>query len=240
MARAAHSPPITNRLLDRLSEKDRTRVLSECERVDLVVHETLAEPGSRIRNVYFPLAAFVSLLTPMGGKDILEVALAGSEGMYGAPVALGVDTSPLHALVLGGGSAWQMSSGAFRREIARMPALRDCVDRYIHVLMTQLSHTAGCNRFHVVEQRVARWLLMTADRAHSASFGITHEFLARMLGVRRVGITKAAGALQGRKLIRYARGNVTILDRKGLERASCSCYRSDLAIYARVFENQAA
>ena len=208
--------------------------------MDLVVHETLAEPGSKIRNVYFPVASFVSLLTPMEGEDILEVALAGNEGMYGAPVALGVDISPLHALVQGGGSAWQMSATAFRREIGRMPALRACVDRYIYVLMTQLSHTAGCNRFHVVEQRVARWLLMTADRAHSASFRITHEFLARMLGVRRVGITKAAGALQARKLIQYARGNVTILDRKGLERASCTCYRSDLATYARVFANQAA
>jgi CRP-like cAMP-binding protein len=235
LARAPHSPPITNRLLDRLPEKDRARVLSNCEPVDLVLHETIAEPGGKIRNVYFPIAGFISLLTPMGGKDILEVALAGNEGMYGAPVALGVDISPLHALVQGGGSAWQMGSAAFRREIGRTPALRDCVDRYIYVLLTQLGHTAGCNRFHVVEQRVARWLLMTADRAHSASFQITHEFLARMLGVRRVGITKAASALQALKLIRYARGKLTILDRRGLERASCTCYRSDLATYARIF-----
>lgn len=210
-------------------------MLSGCERVDLVLHETLAEPGETIRNVYFPLGSFISLLTPMGGKDTLEVALAGNEGMYGAPVALGVDISPLHALVQGGGSALQMGTPAFRREVARMPALRSAIDRYIYVLMTQLTQTAGCNRFHVVEQRVARWLLMTADRAHSPSFHITHEFLAHMLGVRRVGITKAAGALQKRKLIRYTRGNVTILDRKGLERASCACYRSDLTVYERIF-----
>ena len=140
----------------------------------------------------------------------------------------------------GAGSALQMGTATFRRDIARMPAFRNFVDRYIYVLMTQLTQTAGCNRFHVVEQRVARWLLMTADRAHSPSFQITHEFLSHMLGVRRVGITKAAGTLQKRKLIRYTRGNVTILDRKGLERASCACYRADLATYDRVFASQAA
>ena len=239
MPRAAHAAQITNRLLDRLPERDRSRVLAECEQVDLALHEILAEPGSRIRNVYFPLESFISLLTPMGGKDILEVALTGNEGMYGAPVALGIDVSPLQALVQGSGSAWQMGATAFRRELARTPALRQSIDRYIYVLLTQLTHTAGCNRFHLVEQRVARWLLMTADRAHGRSFHITHEFLARMLGVRRVGITKAAGALQGRKVIRYNRGNVTVLDRKGLERASCPCYRADLATYDRILASQA-
>jgi len=238
LARAPRTAQVTNRLLDQLPERDRSRVLAECEQVDLAFHETLAEPGSRIRNVYFPLGSFISLLTPMGGKATLEVALAGNEGMYGAPVALGVDVSPLHALVQGGGAAWQMGATAFRRELARTPTLRQCVERYIYVLMTQLTQTAGCNRFHVVEQRVARWLLMTADRAHSASFQITHVFLSHMLGVRRVGITKAASALQRRKLIRYTRGNVTILDRKGLERAACACYRVDLATYERVLANR--
>jgi hypothetical protein len=171
----------------------------------------------------------------MDGKDNLEVALAGNEGLYGVPVALGVLESPVHALVQGSGPAWRMSAAAFRRELIRMPALRECIDRYIHVLMTQLIQTAGCNRFHVVEQRVARWLLMTSDRAHSATFRITHEFLAYMLGVRRVGITEAASALQRRELIGYKRGILTILDRKGLERAACSCYRSDLATYKRTF-----
>jgi CRP-like cAMP-binding protein len=162
------------------------------------------------------------------------VALAGNEGMYGVPVALGVDVAPVHALVQGGGHAWRIDSGDFRRELARSAPLRASVDRYVYVVMSQLAQTAGCNRFHVVEQRLARWLLMTSDRAHSDTFHITHEFLAFMLGVRRVGITTAASALQSRKLIAYVRGEMEIRDRKGLERASCGCYRADLETYDRV------
>jgi CRP-like cAMP-binding protein len=235
LARAAHAVSTTNRLIQRLPVKDRERVLAACERVELPFGEILAEPGREIRNVYFPIASFISLVLPMGGKTVLEVALAGSEGFYGVPVALGLGISPVRALVQGSGKAWQMGAAAFRDELAQVPALRDCVNRYIYVLMSQLSQTAGCNRFHLVEQRVARWLLMTSDRAHAATFSLTHEFLAFMLGVRRVGITEAASALQARKLIAYRRGLITILDRKGLERAACGCYRSDLSTYARIF-----
>jgi CRP-like cAMP-binding protein len=235
LPRAASTAPTTNRLLDRLPAKDRARVLDGCESVELAFPEVLAEPGGAIRHIYFPVDSFISLLVPMGGRSMLEIALAGNEGIYGVPVALGVETSSVHAMVQGSGRAWQMGASDFRRELARTPKLRDCVDRYIYVLMAQLIQTAGCNRFHVVEQRVARWLLMTADRAHASTFHITHEFLAYMLGVRRVGITEAAGALQGRKLISYTRGAMTVLDRKGLERASCACYRSDLSTYERAF-----
>ena len=235
MARFASPTPITNRLLDRLGPKDRAHVLARCEVVDLTFPEILTEPGGAIRNVYFPTRSFISLVTPLEGKNSLEVALAGNEGIYGVPLALGVGISPVHALVQGSGPAWQMGASAFRRELTDVPALRDTVYRYTYVLMSQLVQTTGCNRFHVVEQRVARWLLMTADRAHSTTFSITHEFLARMLGVRRVGITEAAGTLQGRGLIGYTRGVVTIKYRKGLERASCACYRSDLATYERIF-----
>jgi CRP-like cAMP-binding protein len=225
--------PISNRLLDRLSAKDRAHVLGACEMVELSFGEILAEPEGAIRHVYFPTGSFVSLLTPMGKKNWLEVALAGNEGVYGVPVALGMAISPVRAMVQGSGTAWRMGAAAFRRELARISALRNAVDRYIYVLMSQVIQTAGCNRFHVVEQRVARWMLMTADRAHSSTFHITHEFLAYMLGVRRVGVTEAASALQNRKLIEYTRGLVTILDRKGLERAACSCYKLDLATYER-------
>lgn len=234
MARAAPTE-ITNRLLDRLPAEDRARVLAACERVELAFPEILAEPGDAIPHIYFPIGAYISLLTPMGGASNLEVALAGDEGIYGVPIALGVDVSPVHAVVQGSGAAWRMDADVFRRELARVPSLRNCVDRYIYVLMSQIIRTAGCTRFHVVEQRLARWLLMTADRARSPSFHITHEFLAYMLGVRRVGITEAASALQERKLIGYTRGAMTVRNRKGLEGASCACYRSDLSIYDRVF-----
>lgn len=209
-------------------------MLARCERVELAFPDVVAEPGEAIPHVYFPTASFISLMTPMEGKNSLEVALAGNEGMYGVPVAMGVGISPVHALVQGGGLAWRMGSAAFVRELARAPPLRHCVDRYIYVLMSQIIKTAGCSRFHRVEQRLARWLLMTADRAHAPSFRITHEFLASMLGVRRVGVTEAASALQIRGLIAYKRGAMTIRDRKGLERASCPCYRADLSIYEHV------
>ena len=235
MSRAATAAPPTNRLLNQLPARDRARMLAACEEVDLVFEDVLDEAGGTIGHVYFPTGSFISMLVPMGGKSTLEVALAGNEGMYGIPVAFGIGLAPMRALVQGAGPALRIGADAFRREIARAPALRACVDRYIYVVMSQLIQVAGCNRFHLVEQRLARWLLMTGDRAHSATFPITHEFLAYMLGVRRVGITEAATALQKRKLITYTRGVLTILDRKGLERASCACYRTDLETYGRIF-----
>ena len=227
--------PITNRLLDRLPPKDRARVVDACETKELVFPDVLAEPGEAIRHVYFPTESFISLVAPMGGKNNLEVALAGNEGLLGIGVAMGVATSPVHALVQGGGPALRIGAAAFRRELARTPALRNCIDRYVYVMMSQLIQTSGCNRFHRVEQRLARWLLMTSDRAHSASFHITHEFLAYMLGVRRVGITRAATELHRNGHIRYHRGDITVLDRAGLEAAACACYAADRAAYARMF-----
>ena len=223
----------TNQLLDRLSTKDRARILGGCERMDLVFGDVLAKPGDVMREVIFPMDGFISLLAPMGGASIVEVALTGSEGMYGVSLALGADVAEVQAVVQGAGSAWRMDSVAFRREMEFVPRLRSSIDLYVHVLMGQLVRSAGCNRFHVVEQRVARWLLMTSDRTHTATFKMTHELLSHMLGVRRVGVTEAASALQSANLISYARGVVTILDRRGLERASCGCYRSDLDTYER-------
>jgi len=228
-----------NRLLEFLPAIDRAHVLESCDEVDLTFAEVLDEPGSVIRDVYFPTGSSISLLAAMGGKNLLEVALAGNEGIYGVPLAFGMAISPVRAVVQGGGPALRMRAAAFQRELTRVPTLRSCVDRYIYVVMSQLIQTAGCNRFHVVEQRVARWLLMTADRAHDSTFRITHEFLAYMLGVRRVGVTEAASALQRRGLIAYSRGLVTIHDRKGLERASCACYRADVTAYDRAFADAA-
>ena len=223
-----------NHLIELLPRKDRVRLRAVCEPIELVFAEVLCEPGERTRYVYFPVDGFISLLTQIGGKTALEVGMVGREGMLGVQLAMGVTTAPLHALVQGSGSAWRIGASAFKRELAQSAALRNGLNRYAYVLMQQLAASAACLRFHEIGPRLARWLLMSHDRAHSDSFRVTHEFLAYMLGVRRVGVTRAATELQRAKHIEYHRGALTVLDRAGLERAACCCYAADRKTYSDV------
>ncbi|MEP7056367.1 MAG: Crp/Fnr family transcriptional regulator [Caldimonas sp.] len=223
-----------NHLIALLPRRDRQRLLAVCEPVELVLAEVLCEAGKPTRHVYFPIDGFISLIALIDGKPSLEVGMVGREGMLGAQLALGVKKAPLKALVQGPGAAWRIGAAAFRSELSRSPALQLGLDRYLYVLMAQLAASAGCLRFHLIGPRLARWLLMSQDRADADSFRVTHEFLAYMLGVRRVGITSAAGTLQRSGLIEYHRGDLTVLDRSGLEAAACGCYAADQRTYAEV------
>jgi len=184
--------------------------------------------------VYFPTVGFVSLVSAIKGRPTLEVGMVGREGMLGTQLVLGVDAAPLHAVVQGAGAAWRIRAAEFSRELLRSGPLQRELNRYVYVTMTQLASAAACLRFHQIEPRLARWLVMTQDRARSDTFHITHEFLAYMLGVRRVGITPAASVLQRAGLIRYRRGEMQVLDRRGLKTAACSCYAADREAYQKV------
>jgi PAS domain S-box-containing protein len=222
--KAAKGNSIANSLLAALPRKDYRRLLAGLEPVTLTYGEVLLEPGEPIRHVYFPDDSLVSLLTTVKGHHALEVGLVGREGLVGISLVLGIDVSSTRALVQGTGTALRMNAARFRKEFRKSLPLQGELYRYAHSKLAQARQTAACNRFHVVEARLARWLLMTRDRVRSDEFLLTQAFLADMLGVRRVGVTKAAGALQQRKLISYSRGKIRILDRKGLEAASCECY----------------
>ena len=231
---------LRNRLIEALPDRSRLRVLASCDQVELVLAQVLGTSGERIRAVYFPLNCVVSLVTSLDDGARLEIGIVGNEGMLGTPLVLGVRDSLQHAVVQGAGSALRMSATAFRRHCKEDAALRLAMNLYIQVRMNQLAQTAACTHRHDVESRVARWMLMTRDRALSNSFHLTHEFLADMLGVRRVGITQAASSLQERGLISYRRGEIVILNGAGLGKASCQCYGRGKEMYARTMGAHAA
>jgi CRP-like cAMP-binding protein len=223
-----------NRLIALLSPRDRASLLDISESVELELGSVLCEPGESTRHVYFPIDCFISLVAAIQGVPALEVGMVGREGLLGAQLVLGVGAMPLHALVQGAGTARRLAAAPFRRALSASSSLQRALNRYVYVLMAQLATSAVCTRFHNVEPRLARWLLMTHDRANSDRFFLTHEFLAHMLGVRRVGITGAAGDLQRNGLIHYHRGEITVIDRAGLEAAACSCYGADRLAYDRM------
>jgi CRP-like cAMP-binding protein len=224
-------------LLAALPQRDSRRFLAGCRPVELAFGEVLATAGERIDHVHFPVAAFASQTTPFNGGTSLNVGLIGDEGMVGIALVIGVDVSPLHTVVRGGGLALRMDAVVFRRQLAGSAALLRLLNRYFYVLMGQLAQTVACTRFHLLEARLARLLLMTQDRAHSNDVHVTHEVFAGMLGMRRAGVTIAATSLQRRELITYRRGDITVLDRDGLKDIACECYATDNALYTRMMGN---
>jgi CRP-like cAMP-binding protein len=213
-----------NLLLAALPPDEIARMLPLLDPVQVEAGDVLSEPGDPIRYIYFPHDCLLSLLAVAEGRMTLEVGLVGREGMLGATVALGHETSQVRAVVQRAGSASRMETAAFRAEFGRNPLLQKVIARYTDTLLAQAIQIAVCSRFHVLEARLARSLLVTRDRLQSDKFHLTHEFLAHALGVRRVGVTKAASALQEQGLIVYSRGNIEIIDAEGLAAASCTCY----------------
>ena len=220
---ALRAPPL-NRLLAALPKDEYRRLFPNFELVPLIFGEVIYQPGDLIRNVYFPTAGIISLLAAADQQATLEVGIVGREGMVGLPIFMGVKTSRDCAVVQGAGEALRMTATGFRKECSDGGSLPGQLRRYTHSRLTQISQGAACNRFHSIEARLARWLLMTRDRMERNEFQLTQEFLSNMMGVRREGVNRAAGALQNRNLIRYSRGTLTILDQAGLEAVSCRCY----------------
>lgn len=215
--------PRANDILAQLPPAARARLERLLKPVSLAFGEVLYE-AKPIRDVYFPVDCLVSLLAPLKDHLAVEVGVVGSEGMVGVSLALGASTSTVEAICQGSGTALRMEAAAFRRELPQNVALRTGIHRYIHMLMGQFTQTAACNAFHSIEARCARWLLMTRDRIQADELELTQEFLARMLGVRRVGVTVAAGNLQRQGLIAYSRGRIAILDPERLAGSACDCY----------------
>ena len=216
--------PVVNRLLDTLPKHEYKRLLPKLKTVSLVFGDVLYEPGEVIKYVYFPNDSIISLISALSKTSWLEVGMVGNEGMAGLAVFMDVGFSSTRALVQGSGTAMRMTSAAVRTEANRIGSLHRLLHRYSNSLLSQVSQSCACNRFHLVEARLARWLLMTRDRLGNQEFPLTQEFLSNMLGVRREGVSKAAAALQAGKLIHYSRGMITILNRRGLEAKSCQCY----------------
>jgi CRP-like cAMP-binding protein len=224
-SRKIPKPPSGNLLLDSLPRPDMERLRPHLEAVSVGVRHVIYEPNGPISHVYFPIDCVISLVTYLEDGSSVEMATIGLEGMVGLPIFLGSETMPSRAFGQVPGDALRIKAAAFRAEIERSGPLVRVLNRYTQALFNQVAQTTACNRVHLVEQRCARWLLQTHDRVRSDQFLLTQEFLAQMLGVRRSGVSAAAGLLQKAGLIRYARGRITVLDRSGLESASCECYR---------------
>ncbi len=223
----------SNQLISALPRRERDRLLAHAEPYELVFGAILCEADEPLAHAHFPAGGFISLVVVLPDHPPLEMGLIGHEGMLGASLVLGVSSSAMRAVVQGAGTSLRIGAEVLRELLTESPKLARSLGRYVQVITAQLAHIAACTHFHEIEPRLARWLLMTHDRANSDHFHLTHELLADMLGVRRSGVTIAAGSLQQRNLISYTRGEISILDRAGLEAASCRCYDELIDDYER-------
>ncbi len=220
-----------NHLLDQLPAAELRRLLDKSVHVPLRGGQQLNTQDLPARALLFPLQGFASLVTPLDAHPLLQVGMVGREGVLGAQLLLGGITSPVSVLVQETGLAWALSAAALRQQLPGSPGLRRLLMRYLLVQQRLSATAAACLHFHALQARLARWLLMGQDRAHGDGFAVTQEGMSHLLGVRRVGVTVAAGRLQEAGLIRYHRGRVTVSDRTGLEAAACGCYAQDRANY---------
>jgi CRP-like cAMP-binding protein len=224
-----------NRLLAALPAGDLAWLRPQLESVEFASRSILHAPGEPVTGVHFPETGWISMLATLENGDAAEVGLVGREGMVGLPLLLGTDRSPFEAMVQSSGSALRLPADAFQEALERSAALHRLLLRYALAFSVQVAQTAACNGRHHIEQRLARWMLMAHDRSEGDGFPMTHEFLSMMLGVRRAGVTVAAGALQRAGLIQYERGRMTITDRDGLEAGACDCYDLVRREYTRLF-----
>lgn len=231
----ASATRLDNGLLERLPRADRRRLLDEADSVDLIFDTRLCEAGDAYTAVYFPVSGLISLVNQVFDHPPLETGLIGREGMLGATLVLGVLHAPRSAVVQGEGQAWRVGVPAMRHVMRESAALRRLLCNYVFVSFSQLAQAAVCARFHEVGPRLARWMLLSHDRAEGDRMFLTHQHLAGVLGVQRSAITIAAGVLQLRGLIRYSRGEIRVIDRSGLEAASCECYAAQVREYSERF-----
>jgi len=225
MAALAPHSPHQNHLLNALPRSDYERIASHLELIPMGLGDVLYEPGVRLRHVYFPTTSIVSLLYVMEDGASAEIAIVGNEGILGISLFMGGETTPSRAVVQSAGHGFRLKADTLKDEFARFGPTLHLLLRYTQALITQMAQTAVCNRHHSVDQQLCRWLLLSLDRLQSNELSMTQELIANMLGVRREGVTEAAGKLQKAGLIRYSRGRITVLNRPGLEARCCECYQ---------------
>ena len=217
-------PPQRNQILAAFPQIERDRLFPHLRHVALPLGKVIYESGARLRDIYFPTNAIVSLLYVLTSGASAEIAVVGREGAVGVSLFMGGETTPSRAVVQSAGGAYRLSGALLKSEFARHGHMLAVLLRYTQSLITQMAQTAVCNRHHAVDQQLCRWLLLSLDRLDSNELRMTQELIANMLGVRREGVTEAAGKLQAQGVVRYARGKITVLDRPRLERLSCECY----------------